>query len=344
MVGALSVNTAGNNEQGLVGLTFDPKFGENGWIYLYYFHPKEKKAVFSRWEVRNDALLANSEKVMLEWEAKRETCCHTGGGMTWDRDGNLIMTVGNNRGNNGSAQTDERPGRAAWDDQGGTANSNSLEGKILRIHPEPDGTYTIPKGNLFPPGTPKTRPEIFSMGHRNVWRVSMDSRTGFLYWGEVGPDNREDSEIGPRGYDEFNQARGPGFFGWPYFVADQAFPFWDDATGKPLAKKDPLKPTNFSPNNTGINELPPMSPPYRFRFSLMETINRWSASFRITIRWNPLTSSLDPMAISMCLNMAVDGSKPVRMPNWFGSNLKVATVGLWPWLPPTNKVEFRRLR
>ena len=262
VVGALSVNLTGNNEQGLVGLAIDPKFAENGWVYLYYFHPRERKAVFSRWEIRNDVLVANSEKVMMEWEMQRETCCHTGGGMTWDADGNLIMTVGNNRGNTGSSQTDERPGRAAWDDQGGTANSNSLEGKILRIHPEPDGTYTIPKGNLFPPGTPKTRPEIFSMGHRNVWRVSVDSRTGFIYWGEVGPDNREDGEIGPRGYDEFNQARGPGFFGWPYFVGDQAFPFWDYTTGKPLAKKDSLKPTNFSPNNTGINELPPQSPPF----------------------------------------------------------------------------------
>ena len=262
VVGALAVNITGNNEQGLVGLAMDPKFATNGWVYLYYFHPKEKKAVFSRWEIRNDVLVANSEKVLMDWEMQRETCCHTGGGMTWDADGNLIMTVGNNRGNTGSSQTDERPGRAAWDDQGGTANSNSLEGKILRIHPEADGTYTIPKGNLFPPGTPKTRPEIYSMGHRNVWRVSIDSQTGFIYWGEVGPDNREDGPIGPRGYDEFNQARGPGFFGWPYFVGDQAFPFWDYVQGKALDKKDPLKPTNFSPNNTGINELPPQSPPF----------------------------------------------------------------------------------
>lgn len=262
VVGALAVNTKGNNEQGLVALSFDPKFAENGWVYLYYFHPTEAKAVFSRWEIRHDVLVANSEKVMMEWPAQRETCCHTGGGMTWDKEGNLLMTVGNNRGNTGSSQTDERPGRAAWDDQGGTANSNSLEGKILRIHPEPNGTYTIPKGNLFPPGTAKTRPEIYTMGHRNVWRVSIDSQTGFVYWGEVGPDNREDSDIGPRGYDEFNQARGPGFFGWPYFVGDQAFPFWDYATGKPTTKKDPLKTTNFSPNNSGINELPPQAPPF----------------------------------------------------------------------------------
>lgn len=264
-MGHLAVNTrakVGNSEQGLVGLTLDPKFAENGFLYLYYFHPTEAKGVVSRWQVKDDVLVANSEKVVLEWESQRETCCHTGGGTAWDADGNLLITIGNNRGNNISAHTDERPGRAAWDDQGGSANTASLEGKILRIHPEADGTYTIPKGNLFPPGTPKTRPEIFTMGHRNAWRVSIDRQTGYVYWGEVGPDGRKDTDIGPRGYDEFNQARGPGNFGWPYFVGESAFPWYDYAAKKPGATKDPARILNTSPNNTGLTELPPLAPAF----------------------------------------------------------------------------------
>jgi cytochrome c len=264
-VGALAVNNRvrqGNGEQGLVGMTLDPKFTENGWMYLYYQHPVEEKSVLSRWEIRDNVLVANSEKVLLEWPAQRETCCHTGGGMTWDSAGNLFITVGNNRGNNLTAHTDERPGRAPWDDQGGSANSNALEGKILRIHPEPDGTYTIPKANLFPPGTPKTRPEIYTMGHRNAWRVSLDSKTGFIYWGEVGPDVRRETESTPVSYDEFNQARGPGYFGWPYFVGDSAYPHFDYAANKAGEKKDPTKPINNSPNNTGLTELPPMAPAF----------------------------------------------------------------------------------
>src|SRR5690606_22960248 len=82
-----------------------------------------------------------------------------------------------------------------------------------------DGTYSIPPGNLFPPGTPRTRPEIYAMGMRNPWRVSIDSRTGYVYWGEVGPSDQRASG-GPTPYDEFNQARGPGFFGFPYFIGD----------------------------------------------------------------------------------------------------------------------------
>jgi cytochrome c len=248
-------------EEGLMGLSIDPGFEKNHWIYLYYAHPTEKKHILARWEIRDDQLIESTKKTVLEVETQREVCCHTGGGMTWDKAGNLYLTVGNNTGNQKAAQTDERPGRASWDDQGHAGNTNDLRGKILKIHPEPDGTYTIPDGNLYPKGTPKTRPEIYSMGHRNPWRIAVDSKTGFLYWGEVGPDASEDSEIGPRGYDELNQARKPGNFGWPWFVGDnQPFPVYDYAANKPLAKKDPQKPINTSPNNTGLQELPATAP------------------------------------------------------------------------------------
>ncbi|WP_221391123.1 PQQ-dependent sugar dehydrogenase [Dyadobacter sp. NIV53] len=250
-------------EEGLMGLTLDPNYAKNHWIYLYYAHPTEKKHVLSRWEMRDDQLVDDSKKVVLEVTTQREVCCHTGGGMTWDKAGNLYLTVGNNTGNQQAAQTDERPGRSSWDDQGHAGNTNDLRGKILRIHPEADGTYTIPEGNLYPKGTALTRPEIYSMGHRNAWRISVDSKTGYVYWGEVGPDAGEDSEIGPRGYDELNQARKPGNFGWPWFVADdQAFPVFDYGTNKPLAKKDPKKLVNSSPNNTGLKELFPTEPTF----------------------------------------------------------------------------------
>ena len=177
---------------------------------MLYADPAVTKHTLARWDLKNDQLDEESKKVVLEDQVQREQCCHTGGGMTWDAQGNLYMTIGNNTSNSTAAQTDERPGRRSWDDQRGAANTNDLRGKIIRIHPEPDGTYTIPKGNLFPPGTPNTRPEIYTMGHRNAWRVSLDSKTGYIYWGEVGPDANEDTEAGPKGYDELNQARRTG--------------------------------------------------------------------------------------------------------------------------------------
>lgn len=271
LVAHIPVNTKYTNkegvvreaEEGFIGMTLDPDFETNHWIYLYYAHPTESKHVLTRWDFVDRQLVEGSMKTVLEVKTQREACCHTGGGMTWDKEGNLYLTVGNNTGNALMAHTDERPGRESWDDQAHAANTNDLRGKILRIHPEKDGTYTIPRGNLFAEGTEKTRPEIYTMGHRNAWRVSLDSKTGYMYWGEVGPDASVDSEIGPRGYDEFNQARGPGNFGWPFFVGpNAAFPYYDYEKKTPLEPKDPNNYTNLSVNNTGLEQLPPVAAPF----------------------------------------------------------------------------------
>ncbi|MBL7870376.1 MAG: PQQ-dependent sugar dehydrogenase [Cyclobacteriaceae bacterium] len=273
--GTESIKTMGylpvftHSEQGLVGMTLDPDFKTNHWIYLYYADASISKFFLTRWDLVNDALILESRKVLLEVPSDRESTSHTGGGMTWDASGNLYLTIGNNTGNSLYSQTDERPDRIQFDDQRGAANTNDLRGKIIRIHPEPDGTYTIPEGNLFPKGMEKTRPEIYIMGNRNPWRVCIDSKTGFLYWGEVGPDADRDSEKGPMGYDELNQAKQPGFFGWPYFIGENnAYPMYDYVNHAIGAKQDSLRPINQSKNNTGLKELPPAQPafisyPYR---------------------------------------------------------------------------------
>ncbi|MFI5187584.1 MAG: PQQ-dependent sugar dehydrogenase [Chitinophagales bacterium] len=247
-------------EEGLMGIVAHPDFDKNHWIYLYYADPNEKKHVLARWEFRDDSLYASTKKILMEIPTQREVCCHTGGGMAFDLEGNLLLTVGNNTANpeSGTASYDERTGRSSWDDQRGSGNTNDLRGKILRIHPENDGSYTVPEGNLFPKGTPKTRPEIFIMGDRNPWRISVDSKTGYIYWGEVGPDAVVDSVYGSRGYDEFNQARKAGFFGWPYFIGDNKpyvkYNYADSTYGETF---NPAHPVNNSPNNTGLKELPP---------------------------------------------------------------------------------------
>jgi cytochrome c len=251
-------------EDGLLGLAADPNFAKNGWVYMYYSPAgPEPKNVLARYHMTGDALDLSSKKVVLEVGTQRLKCCHTGGSIAFDSKGNLFMSTGDNSNPfaTGYAPIDERPGRSPWDAQKSSANTNDLRGKIIRIHPEPNGTYTIPQGNLFPPGTPKTRPEIYTMGHRNPYRISVDQHTGFLYWGDVGPDANVDSVgRGPRGYDEINQARSPGYYGWPYFVGNnQAYyrtTFIDSTTETSGAQFDPAHPVNTSPNNTGLTDLP----------------------------------------------------------------------------------------
>ncbi len=212
-----------------------------------------------------DTLDPASEKLILKFEEQRKDCCHHAGAVEFGPDGCLYFSTGDNThpfGDSASyAPIDNRPGREPWDAQKSASNTNSLSGKILRIRVKADATYEIPPGNLFPPGTPKTRPEIFVMGCRNPWRISVDQKTGHLYWGDVGPDANEDGPRGSRGYDEINQARKAGNFGWPYFVGNN-FPYaaYDFQTGQPGARFNPLHPFNESPNNTGLRDLPPAQP------------------------------------------------------------------------------------
>jgi len=300
-------------EDGMLGITLDPNFAKNNWLYLNRSLPETttnsatggKVGIIrvARFTLKGDALDLASETKILDVQTQREQCCHVGGSLAFDKDGNLYMSVGDNTNpfdSDGYSPSDERPGRYPWDGQRTAANANSLVGKVLRVKPKAAGGYDIPKGNLFPPGTPGTRPEIFVMGNRNPFRISLDARTGYLYWGEVGPDAGGFSETrGPGGHDEINQARKAGFFGWPLFVGDnKAYGKIDfaerarflearaqqekvrkEAVAKgiapppgaklvepwvqhPPAFHDPLKPLNTSPHNDGIKELPPAQPAF----------------------------------------------------------------------------------
>ena len=253
-------------EDGLLGITLDPGFATNNWLYLFY-SPAGSSAEqhVSRFTLTGDFIDMASEKILLVIPTQRQECCHSAGSLFMHTNGDLYISAGDNTNpfdSNGFAPIDERPTHSPWDAQKSSSNANDLRGKILRIHPLPDGTYSIPTGNLFPSGTPLTRPEIYVMGCRNPFRMSVDEGTGWLYWGEVGPDASGDAASrGPKGYDEWNQARGPGNFGWPYFVANnKPYLAYDFATGISGSPFNPNAPVNTSPNNTGMTSLPPAQP------------------------------------------------------------------------------------
>jgi glucose/arabinose dehydrogenase/cytochrome c551/c552 len=263
-----------NAEEGLMGIAADPDFKTNNFIYLFYSPVDSSVNRLSRFTFKDGKFDPASEKVVLELYSQRKICCHTGGSIAFGTDRLLYLSTGDNStpfdqpgtySNQGFAPLDQRPGFEQYDARRSSGNANDLRGKILRISVRTDGTYEIPDGNLFKPGTAGTRPEIYVMGNRNPYRISVDRKTGFLYWGEVGPDAGNDSleRRGPRGYDELNQARKAGFFGWPLFVGNN-YPYheYDYVTGQSGPAFDPQKPINNSRNNTGIRELPAVSPAF----------------------------------------------------------------------------------
>ena len=147
-------------------------------------------------------------------------------------------------------------------------NSNDLRGKILRIKVAADGSYTVPAGNLFEPGTPGTRPEIYAMGFRNPFRIQVDSND-VAYITDYSPDSQTPQLFrGPQGTGRVQVVREPANYGWPLCVQpDLPYYTWNFNTSTTLDDPpqtydcdDPAKgPDNTSRWNTGLEQTPPVA-------------------------------------------------------------------------------------
>lgn len=286
-----------HDEEGLQSVAVDPGFGwKNRWVYLYYappmdtpeddpatpdvnegdapefgdpedFEPYQGATRLSRFKLRGDTLDLDSEQQILQVEADRGVCCHVGGDIVFDRKGLLYLSTGDDTNpfqSGGYAPLDERPDRnPAFDAQRTSADTSDLRGKVLRIDVRRDGSYRIPKGNLFKPGTPKTRPEIYLMGLRNPFRIEVDPKTSELYVADYSPDARHpDPQRGPNGHGRWFAADEAANYGWPYCVTpDLAYQDWDFATESSRGEFDCAAPVNDSPNNTGRSKLPAVADP-----------------------------------------------------------------------------------
>ena len=183
----------GGNEEGLLGLAFDPDFATNGHFYVYYSAAGPRRSVVSRFSVSQDdpnRADSGSEEVVLE--VFQPYGNHNGGNILFGPDSYLYIGLGD--------------GGSGGDPQGNGQNSETLLGAILRIDPRtPSGgrSYSVPEDNPFV-GTPGFRDEIWAYGFRNPWRFSFDSETGDLWAGDVGQSGWEEIDVVVRG----------GNYGW----------------------------------------------------------------------------------------------------------------------------------
>ncbi len=234
---AITIPVDSVQENGLMGIQLAPDFDTSNQLYVTYTPPTPNNQTrVSRFTVgANNIISAASEQIIFTWEAQREQCCHSGGSLAFAPNGDLYISTGDNTNpfaSDGFTPIDERPGRAFWDAQRTSANSNNHNGKILRIHPLPGATgapgigttYSIPAGNMFDESAPtgnQTLPEIYAMGFRNPFRITVDPKTGWVLVGDYGPDAGVTvASRGPQGSVEFEVVKQPGFYGWPYCVRD----------------------------------------------------------------------------------------------------------------------------
>lgn len=185
---------SGGNEQGLLGLTFDPDYAQNGFFYVYYINGSGSgTSRVSRFSVSADPDVADATSEEILYTVAQPYTNHNGGDIDFGPDGYLYIGFGD--------------GGSGGDPQNYAQNLNSPLGKLIRIDVSGSAGYTIPADNPFV-GQSGVLPEIFAVGLRNPWRWGFDRITGDLWIGDVGQNAAEEVDFWPAG-----DLTGPNF-GW----------------------------------------------------------------------------------------------------------------------------------
>ncbi|MCU4926097.1 DUF1080 domain-containing protein [Halobacteria archaeon AArc-dxtr1] len=293
IAGTSGVDT-NSREAGGQGIAFDPDFENNGYVYIHYDPPLDEMddigpspydefwdgevgyfgyKLVSRFELTGGEIDPDSETEIIRIPWQYDGCCHHGGAVEFGPDGNLWLSLGDNSEivSDYSPLDDRESQHPAYDAGRTSSNTADLRGSILRITPEEDGGYSIPDGNLkevHEERTGKTfdeeefKPEIFSMGYRNPYVVTVDEHTGSLFTATYSPGygSWASSERGPSGIAGFRLICEPDYAGWPYFQGYYAYRRYDHDSGELGQPYWIDNPRNDSRNNTGIEELPPYEP------------------------------------------------------------------------------------
>jgi glucose/arabinose dehydrogenase len=196
----VSVTTTSSGERGLLGVTFDPNFAANGYVYVFYTVPTapihNRVSRFTADPGNPDVALPGSEFVVLELSTLGGATNHNGGAIHFGLDGKLYVAAGENA----TPQFAQAP--------------RNTHGKILRVNAD----SSIPPDNPFA-NSNRARKEIWAMGFRNPFTFAVQPGTGRIYVNDVG------SSGGGR-REEVNNLVKFGNYGWPFnegYTTDPAY-------------------------------------------------------------------------------------------------------------------------
>jgi len=186
-----------SNEEGLLGLAFDPAFGPGGSpdVYVYYSAASPRRSVLARYAASFPAGLppvVDPSSAVVLLQVAQPYPNHNAGMIAFGPDGMLYVALGDG----GSADDPQRNGQ----------DPSTLLASLLRLDVRGRTTYAVPTDNPFA-GLAGRRGEIWAWGLRNPWRFSFDRDTGDLWLADVGQGEREEVDV----------IVGGGNYGWPVY-------------------------------------------------------------------------------------------------------------------------------
>ena len=289
-----------HDEEGVQGVALDPKFAQNKWVYVYYSpklntpvdvpgtginegdapfnletpEDRARLALFkgairlSRFKFEGSKLDLGTEQKIIDVPVDRGICCHVGGKIDFDGEGNLFLSTGDDTNpfeSDGYSPIDERSNRnPAFDAQRTSANTNDLRGKILRIRVTDGRRLQRPGGEPVPAGHGADEARDLRHGlpqpvpHGGRQEVEQRLRGRLLAGRQRG---RSDAR-GPQGIGRWMLVDRPGNYGWPYCMTRTiGYVDYDFATEESGEEFPCPNPVNESPNNTGRRVLPEIVQP-----------------------------------------------------------------------------------
>jgi glucose/arabinose dehydrogenase len=180
----VSLTVDATTERGLLGIAFDPSFGQNHYVYVYYTVPgTPAHNRVSRFTANGEVAVPGSEQVIFDLEPLGTAVTHNGGAIHFGRDGKLYIAVGDN-------------------EQHALARLLTSEfGKILRINP--DGT--IPTDNPFYAQATGNNRAIWALGFRNPYTFAFQPGSSRMFINDVGAHK----------WEEINDGIAGSNYGWP---------------------------------------------------------------------------------------------------------------------------------
>ncbi|TAF78021.1 MAG: T9SS C-terminal target domain-containing protein [Bacteroidetes bacterium] len=199
-------------EKGVLGVTFDPNFEANGYIYIYYTvnvsgniyqgirlnntgspsnPPVRNKIV--RYTMSGDEVIRSSKRTILDLDIVPGFVTgvnHDGGALKFGQDGKLYLAVGD--GEQWCASVCQTTfssvcncGNSGWVTSSTANENNSFHGKILRLNS--DGT--APSDNPYyssPTPVEYHQKYFYAKGFRNPFTMNFKNGTNDLYINDLG--------------------------------------------------------------------------------------------------------------------------------------------------------------